>query len=359
MHQRWIELLDKQRTISSLTYSLLLFSYLQNDERGLRSSAHQVQRRNGAGGNVKGKRSNVSKDKQENRRLSKGGKSKAPEDNFLQLLFDKKQFSDIFELLVRATLAGALEGGGPFTLFAPTDNAFKNLPIGTTDLLFKNKKFLPHLNLFLFNHLLGAELLSEEITNGLVLGTFSGEAIQFNIDPLTGDILVNGIIITKTDERVKNGVVQEIDSNALSPSWVFSSLTGRVAQIGDTSIFLALIQQAGIDLTVAGEFTLLAPVNSAFANLPATTQACVVNPLNVLILQEILLFHVLEKEVLLLANFEDGKKYKTLAKEKVKATRDPLRFEGNASVLGGDILANNGVVHIIDSVLDPKTACVF
>jgi uncharacterized surface protein with fasciclin (FAS1) repeats len=335
----------------------------------LRSSAHQqVQRRNGAGSNVKGRRSrnNVSTKNKNNqqhdnnrRRLSKGGKSKVPEDNFLQLLFKKKQFSDLFELLVRATLAGALESGTPLTLFAPTDNAFNNLPIGTTELLFKNKKFLPHLTVFLFNHLLNVELTSEEITNGLVVATISGEAIQFNIDTLTGDILVNGIIISKTDERVKNGIVQEIDSNALSPSWVFSSLTGRVAQIAQTSIFLALIQQASIDLTVAGEFTLLAPNDTAFSNLATATQACVVDPLNILILQEILLFHVLEKEVLLLANFEDGKKYKTLAKEKVKATREPLKFEGNAGVVGGDILANNGVVHVIDRVLDPKTACVF
>lgn len=324
----------------------------------MRASSHQVQRRNGVGANVKGKRSNTSKNKQDNRRLSKKG-SKEHEENFLQFLFEKKDFSGVFELLVRASLAGALESGGPFTLFAPTDNALKNLPLGTTDLLFKNKKFLPHLQRFLFNHLLGAELNSEDITNGLVLGTFSGEAIQFTIDPLLGDIFVNGILISKTDERVKNGIVQEIDSTALSPSWVFSSLTGRVSQIGETSIFLALITQAGIDLTVSGEFTLLAPANLGFANLSATTQACVVNPLNVLILQEILLFHVLEKEVLLLADFEDGKKYKTLAHEKVKATREPLQFEGNANVLGGDILANNGIVHIIDAVLDPKSACVF
>lgn len=326
----------------------------------MRSSAHQAQRRNGAGNNVKGKSSNVSKTKLENRRLSKGGKkSKEPKDNFLQLLYEKRQYSNIFELIVRAKLASAMEGGGPFTLFAPTNSAFENLPYGTTELLFKNDKFMPHLTRFLYNHLLGVELLSEEMTNNLVVGTFSGEAIQFNIDSLTGDVLVNGIIISKTDERVTNGLVQEIDSNALSPSWVFASLTGRITQIGDTSIFLALVQQAGIDLSVSGEFTLLAPVNSAFASLPATTQACVVEPLNILILQEVLWFHVLEREVLMLADFESGKKYKTLAGEKVKVTTDPLRFEGTASVLGGDILANNGVVHIIDTVLDPNTACVF
>jgi transforming growth factor-beta-induced protein len=333
----------------------------QNDERGLRSSSHQVQRRNGAGSNVKGKRSQVSKNKQENRRLSK--KSKEPDENFLQFLIKKKDFEGIFELLVRAVFAGFLETGGPFTLFAPTNNAFKNLPEGTTDLLFKNKKFLPHLRRFLANHLLGAELFTEQITENLVVGTLANEAIQFNIDPLTGDILVNGIIISKTDERVVNGVVQEIDSKALSPSWVFASLTDRAGQIGELSIFLRLIINTGVDLTLSqsGEFTLLAPVDSAFASLSESTQTCLLAEANILILTEVLLFHVLEKEVLLLADFEDKKKYKTLSKGKVKATRDPLRFEGTASVFDGfgDILANNGVVHVIDTVLDPEGACAF
>jgi uncharacterized surface protein with fasciclin (FAS1) repeats len=330
----------------------------------LRSSSHQVQRRNGAGGNVKGKHSNASKNKQDNRRLP-NKKSKEPEDNLLQFLFDEKDFSDFFELAVRATLTGALESG-TFTLFAPTKNAFKNLPSGATDVLFtKNKSFLPHLTAFMANHLYGAELLTDDITDGNVYKTY-GADIQFNIDPYTGDLFVNGIVIEKSDVRVKNGIVHEIDT-ALSPSWVFASLTGIVAQIGQTSLFFALITQTGIDLTLAesGEFTLLAPVDAAFTNLLQTTQVCMLDPLNVEILKEILLFHVLKKEVLFFADFEDGKKYKTLSGGKVKAKvnrkTDPveLKFEGDASVLGWDILANNGVVHVIDTVLDPETGCAF
>jgi uncharacterized surface protein with fasciclin (FAS1) repeats len=327
----------------------------------LRSSSHQVQRRNGAGGNVKGKRSSdnnkISNTSDANRRLSKGGKSKAPKDNFLQYLYNEKDFTDIVELLVRATLAGAMESGGPFTLFAPTNNAFDMLPYGTKELLFKKDAFLPHLRSFLFNHLLGAEALSEEFTDGLVAQTFSGERVQFNIDPLTGDTFVNGMMISKTDRRVINGIVQEIDSNALAPSWVFASLTGRISQIGDTSIVLALLTQAGLDLSVSGEYSLLAPVNAGFAGLPEATQSCLVDPLNVLVLQDVLLFHVI-KDVVLGAGFEDGKKYKTLQHGKVKAgfTETSLQFEGYANVLGADILANNGVVHIIDSVLNPGSS---
>jgi transforming growth factor-beta-induced protein len=332
----------------------------------LRSSSHQVQRRNGAGGNVKGKRSNASKNKQDNRRLPK--KSKEPEDNLLQFLFDEKDFSDIFELVVHATLAGFLETGGIFTLFAPSNNAFKNLPPGTNDVLFKkNKKFLPHLTAFVANHLHGAELHTDDIELGKGYDTF-GDPIQFNIDPLTNDLLVNGIVIEKKDEQVKNGIVHEIDT-ALSPSWVFASLTGRVAQIAQTSTFSALIIQTGIDLNLAqsGEFTLLAPVNDAFGIFSENTVICLLDPLNVEILKEVLLFHVLKKEVLLLSDFEDGEKYKTLSGGKVKAKVDrftdpvrfEVRFEDNALVVGGDVLANNGVVHVIDTVLDPETVCAF
>jgi transforming growth factor-beta-induced protein len=352
--------------------STTTYTYSQNDERGLRSSSHlppssnhQVQRRNGG---VKGKRSSSSrnsisnsnkKDRHGRRGLSKGGKSKKAKDNLFRFLFMEKDFSDITELLVRATLAGALESGGPFTLFAPTNNAFDNLPLGTKDLLFKKDAFLPHLRTFLFNHLLGAPVDSGDLTNGLVLGTFSGEAVQFNIDPVTGFLHVNGILITKTDQQVLNGVVQEIDGAALSPGWVFASLTGRLSQIASTSIILALLTQAGIDLSVSGEFTLLAPVDEAFTQLSTATQTCLTAVGNELILQDVLFFHVI-KGVLLSTDFEDGKKYKTLEGGKVKATTPPLQFEGNVNVLGGDILANNGVLHIIDAVLDPGSSiCPF
>jgi uncharacterized surface protein with fasciclin (FAS1) repeats len=319
----------------------------------------QVQRRSG----VKGQRSSNIK-KPSSRRLSKAKKgNKAPRFNILQTLANENDFRDVFELIVRRTLAGALESGGPFTLFAPTRNAFRALPDGIEDLLFKNDAFLPHLQVFLFNHLVNGLILEDDLTQGRVLPTFSGESIRVFINETSGDLFVNGIEITKTDELAINGNVQEIDDRPLSPSWVFASLTTRLQQIGQqTSILLSLVAQSGLDFSVMGEFTLLAPTNAAFTNLAQATQACFTDPANVLVLQDLLLFQVI-KGVLLFADFEDGEDYKTLEGGKVEATltTDPavLSFDG-ANVIGADILANNGVVFIIDAVLDPgSSTCPF
>jgi uncharacterized surface protein with fasciclin (FAS1) repeats len=324
----------------------------------------QVQRRSG----VKGQRSSNMKKPSFRRLSSKKGKmgkkgKKAPRFNILQTLANENDFHDVFELVVRRTLAGALESGGPFTLFAPTRRAFRNLPDGIEDLLFKNDAFLPHLQVFLFNHLVNGLVVEDDLTDGLVLPTFSGESIRFFINATTGDLFVNGIEITKTDEIAINGNVLEIDDRTLSPSWVFASLTTRLQQIGQqTSILLSLVAQSGLDLSVMGEFTLLAPTNAAFTNLAVATQNCVTDPANLLVLQDLLLFQVI-KGVLLFGDFEDGKRYKTLEGGKVTATltTDPavLSFDG-ANVIGADILANNGVVFIIDAVLDPgSSTCPF
>jgi transforming growth factor-beta-induced protein len=324
----------------------------------LRSSS-QVQRRNGG---VKGQRSSNKNEPSSRRLQGKSGskKGKGPRHNILQTLANDNSFSDLFELIVRRTLAGALESGGPFTLFVPTNKAFRNLPDGTTDLLFKKDAFLPHLQVFLFNHLINGVLLEEDITDGLVLPTFSGESIRFFINATTGDVFVNNREITHFDEIAINGNVQEIDESPLSPSWVFASLTTRVQQFGQTtSILLSLVVQAGLDFSVSGEFTLLAPTNAAFTSLSPATIECIVAPANLFVLQDILNFHVI-KDVLLFSDFEDGEKYKTLEGGKVEAVRtsDPvaLSFQG-ANVVAADVLANNGVVFIIDGVLDPGSIC--
>jgi transforming growth factor-beta-induced protein len=292
----------------------------------------------------------------------KGGKGgKMPRDNFLQKIYMDKDFSDLTELIIRAALAGALESGGPFTLFAPTNNAFANLPEGTNKLLFEKDAFRPHLFAFLFNHLIGGTVLSSDLFDGLVVNSFAGEPLQFNIDSLTGDFFVNGIFLSDLDQLVTNGVLHEINDFALAPSWVFASLTGRTAQIGITSLFLLLLQISGLDVTYnsGGEFTFLAPTDAAFGRLSTATQNCLVDPLNILALQDVLNFHVL-KGVLVAADFEAGKDYKTVEKGKVKVTSlDPLQLEGGVNFIATDILANNGVVHLIDQVLDPGSICIF
>jgi transforming growth factor-beta-induced protein len=285
------------------------------------------------------------------------GKAKAPKDNFLQYIFMKSEFSGLTELVIRARLAGDFESSGPFTLFAPTNNALSNLPEGTNKLLFEKDAFLPHLITFLLNHSVNGQVLSDDLSNGLEVTTNAGESIRFNI--LLGDFFVSDILISDLDNLVTNGVLHEIDDNALAPSWVFSSLTSRVAQTVLTSTLLTLLERADIDLSGAGEFTLVAPINDAFDALSLTTVACLVNPNNVGALQDVLKFHVL-KGVLLAADFEDGKEYKTLEGGKVKVTSlEPLELEGSANFLFVNSLAYNGVVHFIDTVLDPGTSCAF
>jgi uncharacterized surface protein with fasciclin (FAS1) repeats len=77
---------------------------------------------------------------------------------------------------------------------------------------------------------------------------------------------VNGNTIIDADNVASNGVVHIIDG-VLVPSWVFNTLTDRVVSDSDLSTLVALVGLAEIDLSIPGEFTLLAPTNAAFASL--------------------------------------------------------------------------------------------
>ncbi|NJK34791.1 MAG: fasciclin domain-containing protein [Oscillatoriales cyanobacterium SM2_2_1] len=124
-----------------------------------------------------------------------------------------KNFSTLVAALKAAGLVETLSGKGPFTVFAPTDAAFKALPKGTVEKLLKpeNKQALVKV---LTYHVVPGKVLSKDVKPGNVK-SFEGSSIKVSV---TGDkVKVNNANVTAVDIKGSNGVIHVIDAVILPP----------------------------------------------------------------------------------------------------------------------------------------------
>ncbi len=151
-------------------------------------------------------------------------------------------------------------------------------------------------------------------------------------------------------------------TSAPEPAQIAGSITDVVAGNPDFSTLLAAVQAADLGGTLAGPgpFTVFAPTNAAFAALPAGTVETLLKPKNMEQLSAILTYHVVPSEAMA-ADVTSGTVTTvngTTFKVRVGANGVTITDgQGNtANVVKTDIVASNGVIHVIDAVLLPQTA---
>ncbi len=104
-----------------------------------------------------------------------------------------------------AGLSESLKNQGPFTVFAPSDDAFAKLPRGTMSALLKDKVRLAQL---LTHHIVPGKILVAEVKPG-ALKTIQGDAVTLTSD--NGKVTIDGANVTQSDLTADNGVIQSID----------------------------------------------------------------------------------------------------------------------------------------------------
>ncbi|MFM7233052.1 MAG: fasciclin domain-containing protein [Flavobacteriales bacterium] len=252
--------------------------------------------------------------------------------------------------VIAAELADDLSGPGPFTVFAPTDAAFAALPAGTVDALLADPT--GDLANILLYHVLGLQALSTDLTNGMMVTTLQGEEIVVTID--MNGVFINNAQVTVADIQASNGVVHVIDAVLLPPVMPTNSIMDIVAGSDVHNTLEAALVASGLNETLAnpGDFTLFAPTDAAFAALPAgAVDALLADPFGGLV--DVLLYHALGGTALS-TDLADGLMVTTLQGQDVTVTINANGvFINDAQVIIADIMADNGVVHVIDAVLLP------
>jgi len=250
-----------------------------------------------------------------------------------------------------AGLVDALSGEGPFTVFAPTDDAITalvtELGITADDLL-----ALEGLADILTYHVVGATALSTDLMDGDTFTTLNGADITISI--MDGTVMVNNATVTVADITTDNGVVHVIDAVLLPPTpEVTPTVADIIAESTDHTVLAAVLDSADLDVVLAGEgpFTVFAPTDAAFDAVPPmvlldllTDNAALTN---------VLTYHV-AGDSLMSTDLSDGQNIETLFGADVTITIvDGNVMVNNAMVTVADIVGANGVVHVIDAVLLP------
>jgi uncharacterized surface protein with fasciclin (FAS1) repeats len=124
-------------------------------------------------------------------------------------------FKTLAAALTAANLINTLKGAGPFTVFAPTDDAFAKLPAGTVDALLKD---IPKLTAILTYHVVAGKVMAADVMtmDGKSAATVNGAEVKIST---TGGVKLNGLInVVKTDIECTNGVIHVVDAVVLPPA---------------------------------------------------------------------------------------------------------------------------------------------
>merc|ERR1711884_898352 len=252
----------------------------------------------------------------------------------------------LVDFVVKAGLAETLSGDGPFTVFAPTNEAFERLPQSTVDALTADPELLKKVLLY---HVVPAEVKSSDVTSDDVLvDTAEGSKLRVNVYMkkfyYDGFITVNGKRVSRTD-------VIDVFAN--------EDCTEVLTKDGRFGTLLTAVTKANLVATLQGEgpFTIFAPTDSAFQKIPADT-------LDAVLADDKLLSSTLLRHVVPAAKFAKGVVWEfldtaggeTIATHVFKGgyTKVVSEVDGKrtkAKIIDTDLICSNGVVHAIDTVI--------
>jgi uncharacterized surface protein with fasciclin (FAS1) repeats len=261
--------------------------------------------------------------------------------------------------VVKADLATTLDGAGPFTVFAPTDDAF--IASGITSSVISS---LPadKLKSILLYHVVASKILAAGVPAGPNAKVVSASGDSFFVTNNLNGVFVNGLKVTTADLLASNGVIHTLGKVLMPPSGnivevaaadtTFSYLVAAVLRASTGSTNVAAVLSGNSPLTV------FAPTNNAFraagfANIAA------INAVDPNTLTTILTYHVLAGRVFS-SDLVNAAQAATVngGKVIVSLSANSAAVKGNSNpsasnIAAANIMASNGVIHVIDQVLLP------
>ncbi len=274
----------------------------------------------------------------------------------VDLAVENGRFSTLVAALQAANLVDTLKGPGPFTVFAPNDEAFAKIPSADLKGLLGDA---PNLQKVLTYHVVPGRLLAGDVVKLAAANTVEGAPISIRVLP-DGRVMLNeNAFVIGADIQGSNGVIHVIDNvlfppagSAMAPAAPKDIVDTAVADGRFTTLATALTAAGLIDtLKGPGPFTVFAPTDDAFAKLPAGTLEDLLADKEAL--TKVLTYHVVSGKVMA----ADVVKLNSAAT--VEGSNVTIKVEdgkvmvGEAQVILPDIETANGVIHVIDAVLLP------
>ena len=280
----------------------------------------------------------------------------APDKDIVELAQATPDLSTLVAAIDAAGLTSTLKGPGPFTVFAPTNAAFEALPDGALETLLANPTVLADL---LTYHVVSGNVKSTDLTSGPVPTLLDGETIEVSV---SGTVMLNGsATVTSADNEASNGVVHIINEVLFPEGFELpkQNIVEIAAGTPDLSILVEALTKFP-DLVEAlsdeGTYTVFAPDNDAFVALLGVIGQSSLDDIPEQVLRDVLEYHVISSAALLSTDLSNGQTATTIGGEDVTVSIDGSDvLISNSKVLSPDVVASNGVVHIMESVMVPPS----
>ena len=251
--------------------------------------------------------------------------------------------------LAQANLVATLQGTGPFTVFAPTDDAFTaaGIDLSTYDTDEENATLVD----ILTYHVVSGTVLSTDLNDGMTAAALNTDSLTFTVN--TAGVMVNDANVVTADVIALNGVVHIIDKVLMPPADLVDIPTIATGT-GYHTALVAALAQANLVATLqgTGPFTVFAPTDDAFTAAGIDLSTYDTDEENATLV-DILTYHVVSGTVLS-TDLNDGMTAAALNTDSLTFT---VNADGvlvnDAKVVTADVIASNGVIHVIDKVLMP------
>ena len=276
-------------------------------------------------------------------------KMKAASGDIVDTAVKAGSFNTLVKAVQAAGLVETLKGEGPFTVFAPTDAAFAAIPADTLNALLGDKEALTNV---LTYHVVAGKVPASKATKLSWADMVNGQAARITMKD--GAAFIDNAKIIKTDIKTSNGIIHVIDAVILPRK----DIVDTAVSAGSFKTLVTAVKAADLVETLKGKgpYTVFAPADSAFAKLPEGTIDGLLKDKRAL--QGVLTYHVIPGRVLA----EDLPAGKRMMVE--TANGAALTIEKNdkgevmvdgAKVIKPNVIAGNGIIHVIDSVVLPQT----
>ena len=261
-----------------------------------------------------------------------------------------------------ATLADETQS---FTVFAPTDAAFAMIDPETLNLLIADTDALSSV---LLQHVVSGEVnsVTAYTLNGSSATTASGAAIPVAINTELDTLTFGGATVQTTDIYTTNGIIHVIDTVVIADVELPTppaSIVDVAVSNGSFTTLVAALQATGLDTVLDDQestFTVFAPTDAAFALLGQDTiDALLADPDT---LKDILLYHVisgseiLQDAAITVAQSESNKVDMANERQTALTLADSRLYINKSAVSLADVMADNGVIHVVDQVILPPPA---
>lgn len=283
----------------------------------------------------------------------------ASDQNIVEIVVADSDFSLLEAAVKHADLVATLSGTGPFTVFAPTNEAFTAAGLDTEAKI--NALPKETLRNILLYHVAGSSIAAAAIPEGSNTAVKSASNIDLYVTKNNKGVYINGATVTQADVMVTNGIIHVINKVLMPPS-------GNIVEVAqsnpDFSLLVAAVLRASEGqtnlanvLSGDGPFTVFAPTNQAFMDAGFANVAAI-QAADPATLTSILTYHVVAGRIFS-TDLVDNSTAATVNGSNVTTTLNGgakvkgAKNTSAANISSADVVTTNGVIHVIDQVLLP------